>query len=318
PEIWDYVAPRNPTEEALAEIWCEVLEVDRVGVHDNFFELGGHSLSAVKLIDACNRALSATLPVRALFDYSTVEALATAVGQVGKPKFSKVLVPLQTTGRRTPIFCIHPAGGLAFCYSEFVTHFGPDQPVYALQDSGLMLAEPLAVSIEAMAASYIDAIRAVQPHGPYQLLGWSFGGLVAYEMAHQLGDDGEKIALLVLLDTKIPDVAETSSPTEAELIAGYIAARGWDFPKAISSVPELVEVLRSRGLIRPDFSIQMGQRIAAVHMNAIGLAKRYRPPKLHNSLVYVHATLPQNGMEGPTDVSDWSPLLAGEQTIVHI
>jgi thioesterase domain-containing protein len=177
--------------------------------------------------------------------------------------------------------------------------------------------EALAASIEAMAASYIDAIRKVQPQGPYQLLGWSFGGIVAYEMANQLRHAGENIALLALLDTSIPH-AEESSITEAEFIAAVVAETMWDVPEGISTVTQLVEVLKSRGMVSPDFPLETAERIAAVPMNAVRLMSRYRPPTLCDRLIFIRATQQTSDMQVLEDSFDWSSLLVKEQITIRI
>ncbi|HEV7667185.1 MAG TPA: amino acid adenylation domain-containing protein [Thermoanaerobaculia bacterium] len=200
-----YAAPRSSTEEALAAIWSQVLEVDPIGIHDNFFELGGHSLLAVRLFAGIRSALGRDLPLAAIFRAPTIAQLAAVLGQAdgaGAPTHG-ALVGLSTSGTRRPFFFVHPVGGGVFCYTELVRALGDDQPVYGLQSpEGEAVAPP--ASLEEMAARYRVALRAAQPEGPYRLGGWSMGGVVAYEIARQLVAHGEEVEQLALLDVFAP------------------------------------------------------------------------------------------------------------------
>ena len=182
------VPPRTPLEEEIAGIWRQVMGVERVGVHDSFFDLGGHSLLAVKLLARIRRRLGRDLPLASLFAGPTIAHLAAAIES--EPVSDTPLVALRSTGTQRPLFLVHPVGGSVFCYTDLTRALGPDQPVYGLQ------ASETAGTLEEMAAIYLEALRAVQPEGPYRLGGWSMGGVVAFEMARQLGDQVEQLAVL--------------------------------------------------------------------------------------------------------------------------
>ncbi|RKH40016.1 amino acid adenylation domain-containing protein [Corallococcus sicarius] len=194
-----WVGPRTPLELQLVRIWEEVLGVHPVGVRDNFFELGGHSLLTLRLQSAIRSRLGRPLPVSALFQNATVEHLAALLRDDTAPWTPMVQLQAGTGGR--PFFCVHAVGGNVMPYAELARALGPEQPFYALQARGLDGAEPPCESIPEMAALYVKAVRAVQPRGPYLLGGWSMGGSIAWEMAHQLRREGETVALLALLDT---------------------------------------------------------------------------------------------------------------------
>jgi amino acid adenylation domain-containing protein len=200
----DFIAPRTPTEEAIAKIWAEVLKCDRVGIRDNFFESGGDSLLAVHLIAQIDKQLKQDLPLSALFLNPTVEGLASILGQQADSIPWSPLVPIQPAGSKPPFFCVHPIFGVIFPYYQLAYCLGYDQPFYGLQPLGLDGEHPPFTRIEDMAAHYIEALRKVQPEGPYFLGGWSFGGLVAFEMAQQLLSSGHQVALLAILDTLAP------------------------------------------------------------------------------------------------------------------
>jgi len=129
----------------------------------------------------------------------------------------EIVLPFRSDGIRPPLFCVHPAEGLSWRYAGLAEHLPPDYPLYGLQARGLSGKEAMPQSIEEMAADYLTQIRAIQPSGPYHLLGWSFGGLVAHAMATQLQDQGERVALLTILDG-YPMVkrARKSAPVEQQ------------------------------------------------------------------------------------------------------
>jgi thioesterase domain-containing protein/acyl carrier protein len=199
-----YVAPRTETEQALAGIWSEVLGVDSIGVHDNFFDLGGHSLLAVRLWSQIRQQSDQELPLASIFQFNTIEQLARLLDSSQPSEQKYPLVAIQPEGSHNPFFCVHPGGGLAMVYFPLAKALGTDYPFYSFQYPMLHGEREPYGSIVEIAAEYITAMRAVQPTGPYMLGGWSFGGLVAFEMAQQLQDSGEEVALLALLDTMLP------------------------------------------------------------------------------------------------------------------
>ncbi len=198
-----YIAPRTPTELTLTKIWGEVLNIERVGIHDNFFDLGGDSLLTVRLLEQIHKQFERDLPLSALFLNPTIESLANSLGSETDSLPWSPLVTIQPAGSNPPFFCVHPIFGVVFPYYELAHHLGTNQPFYGLQPIGIDGETPL-TCIEDMAAHYIEALRRVQPKGPYFLGGWSFGGLVAFEMAQQLQKSGDEVALLAVLDTLAP------------------------------------------------------------------------------------------------------------------
>lgn len=197
-----FVAPRNLMELHIAEIWEDVLNVRPVGATDNFFDLGGHSLLGLRVSALIYGKFGHDLPLSAFFDGGTVEHLASLIRNRTETHSSH-LVTLQSGGSRRPIFFIHPIGGGVVCYAYLARHLGAEQPVYALQS--LEKDDPH-TQVEAMAASYIEAMREAQPQGPYLLGGWSFGAYVAFEMASQLQRAGEEVKLLAILDNGAPGI----------------------------------------------------------------------------------------------------------------
>jgi thioesterase domain-containing protein/acyl carrier protein len=198
------VPPRDEWEQRLAEIWQELLGHRAIGVHENFFDLGGHSLMAVQLLGRIHRAFGRELPLATLIQAATIAEIAERLRGASGPAANSVLVPIQPGGTRPPLFAVHGIGGGVLCYRALAELLGADQPFYALQAPALAGEAPTHLSLEEMATRYVRALRAVQPAGPYRVIGLSFGGNIALEMAQQLRRDGETVALLGMLDSKGP------------------------------------------------------------------------------------------------------------------
>ncbi len=194
------VAPRDPVERQLTQIWEEVLEVRPVGVQDDFFALGGHSLLAARLFAQIHQVFGRSLPLATLLQGATIEKLAQLLRQADSPSPAPALVALQPHGTRPLFFCVHGIGGELLCYAELARHCAPEQPFYGLQARREEKDGERFASIQAMAAHYLQEIRRVQPQGPYHLGGFSSGGTIAFEMAQQLVANGEQVALLAILD----------------------------------------------------------------------------------------------------------------------
>ncbi|QBD77254.1 non-ribosomal peptide synthetase [Ktedonosporobacter rubrisoli] len=202
-----FVAPRDETEQRMTALWEEILNQRPLSVKDNFFRLGGHSFIALQLMERIRQEFGRELALSTLFQGATIEKLAAAIHHEGNQESPSPLVVLQGQGQKIPFFCIHPSGGNVLCYYDLATHLGTEQPFYALEDLSLYEKEIRQISIEEMASAYIKVIRQVQPAGPYLLGGWSFGGLVAFEMAQQLIQQSSSTALLALIDSRPPQVS---------------------------------------------------------------------------------------------------------------
>jgi len=199
----DFIAPRDALEIQLAAIWENVLNIRPVGVHDDFFELGGHSLLAVRLFTQIEKRLGPKLPLSVLFQGPTLEQLAQIISTESWSAPGASLVKIQPHGSRAPMFWLHTLGGGGggglFAYRKVAELLGPDQPSYGL----VTPPEPFA-RIEDMAAHYIREIRTLQPDGPYHLGGYCFGGVVAFEMARQLEEQGIRVGLLAAIELPPP------------------------------------------------------------------------------------------------------------------
>ncbi|MGO4907387.1 SDR family NAD(P)-dependent oxidoreductase [Pseudorhodobacter sp. W20_MBD10_FR17] len=224
----DYIAPRNDIERTLTGFWQDLLGVGQVGVMDDFFALGGHSLIAVRLFAMVRKTYRTDFPISVLFEAPTIAACAALIeDRIGPqhtaeaPKTPKrrfthlVAMHEREGGPKTPFFLVAGMFGNVLNLRHLAQLIGGDRPFYGLQARGLYGDQPPHTSIPEAAADYIAELRQVQPHGPYLLGGFSGGGLTAWEMAAQLEQAGEEVALLALLDTPLPLRPGLSRPDKA-------------------------------------------------------------------------------------------------------
>ncbi|HEX8173617.1 MAG TPA: amino acid adenylation domain-containing protein [Pyrinomonadaceae bacterium] len=198
------LSPRTHLESELKDIWEGVLGISPIGIDDNFFELGGDSLLAVSMLLEVQDSLGKNIPLSSLIHEATIEHLARVIDSHVPEKRWSSLVEIQTEGERTPIFFMHPIGGEVFGYGTLARYLGNAHPFYGIQARGLDGMEEPFTDMRAMASYYVEIVRSVQPRGPYILGGYSLGAVIAFEMAHQLQESGEEIALLAVLDEEAP------------------------------------------------------------------------------------------------------------------
>jgi len=201
------VGPQSPVQATLVHIWEDVLRVHPVDITQDFFELGGHSLLAVRMFTRLHQELGVRLPLAALFQAPTVAGLAALIADSERAAGGWSLMPIRATGGRPPLFAMPGMGGNVLCYGTLAKRLGPDQPFYGLQSCGLDGLNPPLTRMEDIAAHFLRPVRAVQPEGPYFLLGTCVGGIVAWEMAQQLRAAGQRVAFLGLVDTWPPAFA---------------------------------------------------------------------------------------------------------------
>jgi amino acid adenylation domain-containing protein len=221
---------RDETERELLHVFEELFETQSLGVDNGFFQLGGHSLLAVELMARIEKQFGRRLPLAAIFQGDTVADLAAKLREPA-PEQSSPLVLLERGGPSTPFFFVHPVGGTILQYRALARGLGVQRPFYALQSPALE-GNPLPhdISIEALARNYLDAIRTAMPKGPYLLGGWSFGGLVAFEMAQALRHNGEEVALLALLDSHAQNDSHADAG-EVATLATWELGDGQSWPK---------------------------------------------------------------------------------------
>jgi amino acid adenylation domain-containing protein len=258
--------PRTPAEQALCAVFTRVLGLRQVGADDDFFELGGHSLLAVRVVDRARKA-GVSISIADVFTHRTPEALAraasladTAVTRVfdevreraaGDTEFDPfaIVLAIRPSGGRPPLFCIHSGLGFSLPYLGLARHIDPTYPVYGIQSPSITTLAPSASTLTELAKSYVQHIRSVTPNGPYHLVGWSFGGLLAQEIAVHLRADGHQVGLLASLDgyPHAEDLAEHAGADDQEVFAWFLEFLGHgraEFAGRTLSRHDIVDVLR--------------------------------------------------------------------------
>jgi thioesterase domain-containing protein len=247
--------------------------------------------------------------IRSLFEAPTVAALAQFIsaGMASRSDFDTIL-PIRATGDAAPLFCIHPAGGFSWPYARFLRHIPPAHPIYGLQARNLSQRDRYPDTIEDMAADYLNLIRGIQPFGPYNLLGWSFGGLVAHAIATQLQAAGEEVALLALLDSypleqsSTPSTNATTEPADEILFAGV----------ADEALRNMLELLRHEGHINAALGDDHFDAIMGSFENSTRLMRRFSPQRYRGDLLLFVAT---EGNPKPPPIETWRPYVDGR---VHV
>ncbi|PRG57035.1 amino acid adenylation domain-containing protein [Burkholderia gladioli] len=222
-------APVGELETLLARIWATALGLDRVGRHDNFFAIGGHSLMAAQVAVRASEQTGVSLSVRSIFDTRTVHRLAALVeaARAAPGEFSRrqsndasaQYVVFHAEGRQRPLFLTHTLQGYSWYFEHLAAHIDASIPVYGLPP--LALGETQPRTLEAIAARFVAMMRGIQPEGPYRVAGWSFGGLIAYEIATQLLAQGQEIEFLGVFDTTLPPAATEFDAHRIALVTLY-------------------------------------------------------------------------------------------------
>ncbi|MFL1546445.1 amino acid adenylation domain-containing protein [Pseudomonas sp. O39] len=203
----DFEAPADALEHTLAQLWAGVLKLEQIGRHDSFFELGGHSLLAIRLVNLMDEA-GLQVSLAELFQHASVASVAAMLRQrTDEPVVrDSALITVRSSGSQQPLFLIHEFSGMDVYFPALGQHLPGDYPIYGL--AGLALGEAHLNTMEGLAARLVGLIRSVQPHGPYRVAGWSFGGVLAYEVAMQLLGLDEAVEFLGLIDSYVPRMTD--------------------------------------------------------------------------------------------------------------
>ncbi|NUR62198.1 MAG: amino acid adenylation domain-containing protein [Catenulispora sp.] len=329
--------PRDPQEELLCGLFAEILGVPRIGIDDNFFELGGHSLLATRLASRVRAVLGRRISLSGLFKSPTVAALADSLrtsktsatadasqasvhpDTVGSGALGPVL-SLRPSGNRRPVFCLHPSGGTAWCYSGLLRYLPKEYPVYGLQAGGLAAdPSPFPADVDDLVREHLEQIRAIQPSGPYHLLGWSFGGKLAHRIAARLRQDGERVALLAVLDTTPgQDHSHEAGADTAydqrdllELTFNGVGAFRDEPGVGPLEVSRIVEILQAAGSALGSLDENTVAALIDVTENNLKLGDAATAPDEYDgSMVFFEAVGPHRIATGRADT--WKPYVSGQ------
>ncbi|MFC8711660.1 amino acid adenylation domain-containing protein [Streptomyces sp. NPDC057197] len=303
--------PADAREAALTRLFAEVLGVERIGPDDTFFDLGGTSLLAVRLVARVREEFGTELTIGSLFEAPTPAALAARLDGAAPAARDAlgVVLPLRAGGERPPLFAVHPAGGLAWCYAGLAARLGPDQPLYGIQARGLGDDSPLPRTLEEQAADYAERIREVQPHGPYRLLGWSVGGVLAHTVAVRLREAGERVDLLALLDAfPAEQWRERPAPEEGDALTAVLRMAG--FERAGERTREdVLATLRRAGSPLAGLSGHTLSRIVDIVPNHARMMREHHHRHFDGDLLFFTAAAPR--AEDWLTREAWRPHIGG-------
>ena len=290
------------TAEKVRAIWEAVLGVQGIGEEDDFFALGGTSLQAVRVFTQIRDRLGVELPLSVLMEAPTVRELAAAVDDPGR--HFDPLVPMRSGEDGPPLFLVHSLWGDVLGMRQIAVAMRSDVPVFGLRARGLQGEEPQG-SVEEMAATYVEVIRAHQPQGPYRVAGHSFGGLLAYEVARQLTEQGQEIDWLGLIDAELSIEAHSPARRWGHRLAlplHLARAALRDPAAAVKALRDLVPKLLRRGFSRFQRDAALAESEAtwmegasAAHQRLaahfLQLAAAYRPRPYRGSMTYFLPTV---------------------------
>ncbi|WP_417629250.1 amino acid adenylation domain-containing protein [Nocardia lasii] len=318
-----YRPPTTPLQRAVAEVYAEVLGAGKVGLDDDFFELGGNSLIATKAISRLRTRIGAEVRVQWFFTDATVAGLADRIDATQSAtgdydlESDDALGVLLAIRNRVPhgteaggtLFCIHPMYGLSWCYAGLAQYIPARRPIFGLQSPALSEAGYLPGTLAEMARRYTAEIRAQQPHGPYRLMGWSLGGVLAHAVATELQQAGERVSLLAMLDSH-PDI---DVPDFHTAIRDGLAELGVDISKAlpVAGVRELNDeaLAALHAIIPPNMAVLTPERLRRIYRSAVRSAEliaEHRPAVYRGPLEYFSAL----GHEAAA--ANWAPYVDGE------
>jgi thioesterase domain-containing protein/acyl carrier protein len=329
-------------ERQLVAMWQQLLGRQAIGVSDDFFALGGHSLLSLRLMQEVQTTYGLEISLMRFFEEPTVAALARQLCELQQGTFdpasaSAHLVALQPAGAGPPIFCVHPLGGGVSCFTDLAAHLEPGHRVYGLQAGPLHdpLGETAAYgSLEAMAAAYLSAVPLPDASGSYALCGWSFGGVVAFEMARQLHAFGRAVPLLALLDSRPPLPAYVKALDDTSVLVAFaMHAAGAHAPTLHLDVRDLTtrdldtqialvfEALQRIEAIPPGMTRNDVRTFAAGCRSRLDLLRWYTPREYKGRIVLFRAAEPDPSLSigrNETPTYDWELLATGGVDVVVV
>jgi thioesterase domain-containing protein/acyl carrier protein len=294
-------APHTAQETELQKIWQEILDIQPLGVRDNFFDLGGDSLAAVEVLTRIEHTFQVNLPPDVFIQAPTIEHLANILGQREHTSLYSPLVAIQPRGSKPPFFCVPGYSGNVLRFRSLGSYFAPDQPLYGLRDPRLEHKSVSFTQIEDIAPYYVEALLTHQPQGPYYIGGYSFGCLVALEIAQQLQKAGHQVNALVFLD--LPRSCRPQRPRLAARISLLVKQKG------LSATGKTV--MRRLTLLTKRFTPNAVLPLSLSEANFLAQTT-YAPRVYTGRAIFFHT---QNNRDTPRM---WENLIAGEIEVHEI
>jgi acetoacetyl-CoA synthetase len=323
---------KSTLESVLTGLWEDTFGFSPIGLQDDFFELGGHSLHAASLVTKIRTLTGCDLPIASFLHAPTIERLAQVMRE-GEAVSTSTLVLLREGNRERPLFIAHSMAGTVFELWALARELDGPCAVYGIQARGLREGEAAHSRVEDMARDYVEQIRSVQPHGPYALAGFSLGGLIAFEIAQQLFQCGEKVELVALVDSQVDEQCLTfpawlaQQRSRAALELGEIFARSWGqragyaFAKA-AQIADRLRIVAGKAPKRSGLNEQkFGELTLPPNLRRIIIDLRvamaaYRPKPYGGKVTYFQSTIRNPRWANPLGV--WKRACEGEFEVVVV
>lgn len=308
-----YMRSRNELEERLVELWEAVLGVRPIGVHDNFFSLGGHSILAARLTAHMEKIFRIKLPLSLIYERPTVAQMAEAIKGKGVSanSITSLMMPIYPQGTRPPFFLIQGLDSLPHLRGAL----GEEQPLYGLRSPFTLIDQKLLTSgVQGLAAHYLQAVRLIQSQGPYFFGGFSVGGVLAYEMARQVCQEGGEVALLFLLDpTPVGPEAVFRVPLATFLERlGALNIQG-KVSYLYTNLKDRFKKLAYRALRKAGLPLPFGLTQLAFDEAVFAALRDYKPPTLSVRALILESLKPPEACP-----YRWSELLSGPSEVQTI
>jgi aspartate racemase len=318
PQPFRFRSPSTPLEATVCAAFAQTLRIERIGVDDGFFTLGGNSLAATQLVARLADSTGVTVPLQWIFTDPTPQSLAHRIDtrrrgldEQDSGDALSVMLPLRAAGTGPPLFCVHPAIGLAWGFSGLVQHLDPDRPVYGLQSPALTDPTARYDTLDQLAARYVREIRTVQPHGPYHVLGYSLGGTIAHAIAVQLRSDGDSVATLAMMDTRVVTARTVRAPTPtiAKMLAEF---GGLAVPPGAADLTAeaAAELLHRQGGL---FTAVTPEHLVLLHddyTRLVDLTWNHRPALFDGDLIFFNSETDHTD-DGPAPAFAWTGHITG-------
>lgn len=330
-----FCPPQGEAEQKLAGLWSELLEIPEIGRNDDFFSLGGHSLMALRLFSRINREFSRTLPLAALLSHPTIAQLAELIApEAGRP------VPVETTNEKghlvtlaegdteTPLFCIHGGDGGVIFYRSLAELMPRGFPLHAIESLALSSNSPIQpASVEETAAAYVKLLLGTHPGGPFRLAGYSYGGVVAHEMACMLEEQGHRVEFLGLFDTHNPTAPSKRYSLPGRLNAFWQQQHDLPLPARLERLRErIAEGIATNRRVKAEVAAAFSSGPAEAHSDLRRVQVReenwramqaYKPRPFKGRITLFKAMTLSDKVEWPSDYG-WTPYTAGGLEIVPV